>query len=74
MKTANAVAQTRQDLIEDARRAVFDDLTSHDLFLAALALTQGAVPAFNDFMKMRGALLAGGLHRVRLKGGRGIDR
>jgi hypothetical protein len=55
VKTANAVAQTRQDLIEDARRAVFDDLTSHDLFLAALALTQGAVPAFNDFMKMRGA-------------------
>jgi hypothetical protein len=49
-------------------------LVEHDLKTASRALTAGTPTAFFDFMTMRGAMLAGGLHRVRLNGGRGIDR
>jgi hypothetical protein len=74
MRTPNAAAQTRRDAIEQARLDALNDLVAHERFVAGLALAQGAVSSFNDFFKMRGAMLAGGLHRVRLTGGRGIDR
>jgi hypothetical protein len=49
-------------------------LVEHDLKKAAARSPPAPPTAFFDFMTMRGAMLAGGLHRVRLNGGRGIDR
>lgn len=74
MRTHNAAAQSRRDSIAEARNTVFDDLTAHDLYCAALALTRSATSAYNDFFNMRRLLLAGGLHCQRLTGGRSIDR
>lgn len=63
------------DAVLAERREALDTLASHDLFYAARALTDpaNARAAFNDWMKMRGVMLAGGLHRVRLTNGRSID-
>lgn len=46
-------------------------LHRHDLQFAARATAHSST--FNDFMTMRGAMLAGGFHLVRTKGGRGIS-
>jgi hypothetical protein len=62
------------EAVTEAQRETLVVLVEHDLKKAALALTAGTPTAFFDFMTMRGAMLAGGLHRVRLNGGRGIDR
>jgi hypothetical protein len=42
--------------------------------LKTAAAATRANNGFNDFMTSRGAMLAGGLHLVRLRGGRGIGR
>ena len=59
----------------DAVKAARDEtrllLIQQKLYMAAAAAHQSR--SFNDFMKMRGAMLAWGLHCVRLRGGRGID-
>jgi hypothetical protein len=73
VKTPSAHAQLRRDSIEQARRDAADDLAAHSRLAAGIALERSAVSAFTDFMAMRGAMLAGGLHRVRLTGGRSID-
>lgn len=73
MKTLDAATASRFDAVAKARRETLKDLAAHDRFVAGFALARGAWPAYNDFMTMRGAILAGGLHRVRLTGGRGID-
>lgn len=49
-------------------------LIIHRLELAAHATRISATSSYSDFYTMRGAMLAGGLHCVRLRGGRGIDR
>lgn len=60
--------------VTQAQRETLVVLEEHNRVRAAIALTAGTPAAFFDFMAMRGAMLAGGLHRVRLDGGRGIDR
>jgi hypothetical protein len=60
--------------VSQEQRDTLDRLAEHDLFVAGLALARGTGASYNDFMTMRSLMLAGGLHRVRLFGGRGIDR
>jgi hypothetical protein len=60
--------------VADERRLTFELLAQHERVVAALTLTHSARSAFNDYLKMRSAMLAGGLHRVRLNGGRNLDR
>lgn len=59
------------DAVKEAREEVSLLLAQQRLFGAVMATSHSS--SFNDFMKMRGAMLAGGLHCVRLRGGRGID-
>jgi hypothetical protein len=66
------LGRTADEAIADEKRETLDLLAQHDLFYAAFALARNG--AFHDYFMMRGAMLAGGLHRVRLTGGRGIDR
>lgn len=58
--------------VVDERNIIADILEWHGLKSAARATRNGS--SFNDFMTSRGAMLAGGLHLVRLRGGRGIVR
>lgn len=46
-------------------------LAKRRLYCASLATHRSE--SYHDFMAMRGAMLAGGFHRVRLTGGRSID-
>lgn len=79
----NALAIARWELEDklalDRLNAVMQERegTVSMLVLRGLAKAAQATRAsrnFHDFMKMRGAMLAGGLHCVRLRGGRGIER
>lgn len=56
-----------------AERTIVADILDGQGLKQAAAATRKA-NSFNDFMTMRGAMLAGGLHRVRLRGGRGLGR
>lgn len=42
-------------------------------WIAAEAILDKRCCAFKEFMEMRSAMLAGGLHRVRLRGGRNLE-
>lgn len=64
--------RTMGDAVEDERRETIATLQAHGLEFAAFSMGGQRSSSFDDFMKTRGALLAGGLHRVRLKGGRGL--
>lgn len=68
----DTLALERAIAIEEARDAAVSDLLQHGLRQAARALRKSG--SFRDFFAMRGALLAGGVHCVRLRGGRGIER
>lgn len=61
------------DAVSQEQRETLDLLAEHDLFVSGLALARGTAAAYNDFMIMRSWMRAGGQHRVRLYGGRGID-
>lgn len=59
-------------LMGDDRRELVELLARHGRITSIAAINRGQGAPYSDFMKMRGALLAGGLHRVRLYGGRGL--
>ena len=63
--------RTMGEAVCDERRATVGLLKDHGL-ASAIRATAGS-NSFEDYYRMRGALLAGGLHRVRLNGGRGIE-
>lgn len=48
-------------------------LVQHQRWTAAEAILDKTNSAFWDYMKIRGALLAGGPRRIRLNGGRNLD-
>jgi hypothetical protein len=52
--------------VADDRKETLELLAAHGRIGAFCALANGRSSGFSDFIKMRGALLAGGLHRVRL--------
>lgn len=60
------------EVVEDERRESIATLQQHGLEFAAFAMGERRSSSFQDFMRTRGAMLAGGIHRVRLKGGRGL--
>lgn len=61
--------------VDEERELVTLTLIKSGLVQAAQAssATKSQSANFWDFYKMRGAMLAGGLHRVRLRGGRNIN-
>lgn len=61
------------DAVTQEQKDTLDMLDKHDLLVSGVALAYGTHVAYSDFMQMRSWLRAGGLHRVRLYGGRGID-
>ncbi len=67
------LGRTPGDAVCAEQRDTLDRLAEHDRIAAGVALARGARSAYNDFMNMRSLMLAGGLHCVRLRGGRGIN-
>lgn len=65
---------TAGEAVTQERNATADLLAKHKRYAAEIALVEGGKYAFADFFTMRSLMLAGGLHRVRLTGGRSIDR
>jgi hypothetical protein len=59
------------EAVIEAREEVSLLLAQRKLHGAVVATNRSS--SFQDFMTMRGAMLAGGLHCVRLRGGRGIE-
>jgi hypothetical protein len=59
------------EAVIEARQEVSLLLAQRRLHGAVVATNRSS--SFNDFMSMRGAMLAGGVHCVRLRGGRGIE-
>lgn len=68
----DTLALERLNAVMEERECTVSMLVTRGLAKAAQATR--ASRNFHDFMKMRGAMLAGGLHCVRLRGGRGIER
>lgn len=64
--------RTMGEAVARDRELVVSELLQLGLNHAARATQQ--TQSFHDFYLMRGAMLAGGLHTVRRRGGRGIDR
>lgn len=60
------------DAVQEERELVVSQLITLGLTAAADATRKTC--SFHDFFTMRGAMLAGGLHAVRLRGGRSLTR
>jgi hypothetical protein len=60
------------DAVVQEREETVSMLVAHGFKYAPLAMRRAQ--SWTDFERARGMMLAGGLHRVRLTGGRGIDR
>lgn len=61
------------EAISTERRATIRQLQQHGLETAAFAMGEQRSDSFSDWLFMRSAILAGGIHTVRLRGGRSID-
>jgi hypothetical protein len=63
----------REREVAYAREIARAELLVHKLAIASKATKDGAASAYADFITMAYKMRAGGFHRVRLSGGRGLD-
>jgi hypothetical protein len=68
------LGRTSGQAVVEERRQTLDLLAEHGRLAAGLALSRGASVARREFEAMRSWLYAGGMHCVRLTGGRSIER
>lgn len=73
LPTSFLLGRSMGDAVAEERSLVVSTLIEHNLVQAANATNAQKNGSFRDFFSMRGFMLAGGLHRVRKNGGRGID-
>jgi len=66
------LGRTMGEAVKAERELVVTQLLTLGLSAAAKATRENC--SFNDYFRMRGLMLAGGLHAVRLRGGRSINR
>jgi len=65
--------RTAGEVVTIERQEVRELLAKHGRVHALCALRGSRSSTFSDFMMMRGAMLAGGVHRVRKNSGRGLS-